>query len=162
MRKTTVLVGGGLLPSGPLLSVVAHRRRRAERLLKGVKLETTHVRMRPFSCKGLDEHTADSFVFQMEEEETSVAAYFNKKYNLKLQYPHLSLVVAGSSKHKRRFPIEVRRCGCLTPCDTDIRRPRRIDGRGSRGGLEGGSTRTFDAREESTEKSNPLESEKAA
>jgi hypothetical protein len=78
-------------------------------MLKGVKLEPTHTRLRSFSCKGLDAESAASYVFSVDGDEITVAAYFRKKYNIELRYPNLCLAIAGTASRKLRFPLEVRK-----------------------------------------------------
>eukprot|EP00457_Paulinella_chromatophora_P001100 gb/GEZN01001102.1/.p1 GENE.gb/GEZN01001102.1/~~gb/GEZN01001102.1/.p1 ORF type:complete len:993 (+),score=113.13 gb/GEZN01001102.1/:188-3166(+) len=79
--------------------------------LKGLKVEVSHrkygVRRPSYRVVGLDNKPAHDQVFEYEGERISVAAYFNKVYKIKLQYPGFPCLLLGSDKKHSCVPMEV-------------------------------------------------------
>lgn len=85
-------------------------KKEAKAAFKGIKIELTHFpgqRRRKLS-RGLSDNSATDENFRDDQgRKCSVAQYFQKVYNLKLQRPDLPCIKCGTSAKPIYFPLEV-------------------------------------------------------
>ncbi|CEO96270.1 PAZ domain [Plasmodiophora brassicae] len=81
--------------------------------LAGVKVSVTHRgdSKRKYRIRDIAKESALEMQFDVEEDgklrRTNVAEYFEQRYQRKLQYPHLPLLVVGSKEKPTYLPMEV-------------------------------------------------------
>ncbi|KAE9354836.1 Protein argonaute 12 [Phytophthora rubi] len=96
------------------------------RVLRKVEVVPTHRKDRKRAIFGVSPDRADRTMVDIKGETMSVAEYFYRKYNLRLQHPNLPLVNVGSKKAGREnwLPIELcdvapgQRCPNINDLDT--------------------------------------------
>jgi hypothetical protein len=85
-------------------------RSRVERTIRGLFVKTTHGTMRKYRVIGLCDTNAETTLFTGKDERLhSVIEYFMQTYNLRIQYPYLPCVNAGTKQRPIAIPLE-----CLT------------------------------------------------
>lgn len=85
-------------------------RLKVKKVLKGVKVETTHQGgIRRYRISGLSPRPVSELMFSCDGTEamTSVADYFQVKYKKKLQYPMLPAIQSGNNSKPVYLPMEV-------------------------------------------------------
>lgn len=91
--------------------------------IRGVKVEITHRPgiKRAYRVNGLSPQGADQTFFQDDNgQRISVAQYFAKTYNVRLQYPKLPCLHVGASQKKNYMPMEVCRIQAGQKCPRKV------------------------------------------
>ncbi|GLJ47333.1 hypothetical protein SUGI_0999280 [Cryptomeria japonica] len=81
-------------------------RSRLKKLLKGLRVETTHIK-RGYRIKSLTDVPVDALTFDSNGEQLTVTDYFQKQYNIRLGLRGFPAIEAGSKDKKRYIPIEL-------------------------------------------------------
>lgn len=81
-------------------------RSRLKRLLKGLRVETTHIR-HSYRVKGLTDRPLEVLSFDSNGVELSVVDYFQQQYKLTLRLRGFPAIEAGNNEKKRYVPIEL-------------------------------------------------------
>eukprot|EP01018_Ginkgo_biloba_P035318 Gb_34718 [translate_table: standard] len=81
-------------------------RSRLKKLLKGLRVETTHIR-HGYRIKNLTDRPLDVLRFDSNGEELSVVDYFQNQYNITLALRGFPAIEAGNKERKRYIPIEL-------------------------------------------------------
>ncbi|ORZ34800.1 Piwi domain-domain-containing protein [Catenaria anguillulae PL171] len=90
-------------------SLSYHEQQQLRRALKNLNVYPTYVessKRKKYAIQDITQSAADSTFFSLDGVNTSVADYFMREYNIRLQYPHLPCVIAkggaASSSRARR------------------------------------------------------------
>uniref|UniRef100_A0A0C9S839 TSA: Wollemia nobilis Ref_Wollemi_Transcript_12440_3188 transcribed RNA sequence n=1 Tax=Wollemia nobilis TaxID=56998 RepID=A0A0C9S839_9CONI len=81
-------------------------RSRLKKLLKGLRIETTHLK-RTYKIKSLTDMPMDVLKFDSNGEQLSVVDYFQKQYNIRLMLRGFPAIEGGNKDRKRYIPIEL-------------------------------------------------------
>jgi len=111
--------GGGGGPPSAIQRLEGRQWKEAHATFKGVKVELTHFpgQRRRKLCRGLSKLSAKDLTFTDDQNrKVSVAEYFLKAHNKRLQFPDLPCVICGSGSKPTYFPLEV---GESDRCITD-------------------------------------------
>ncbi|KAH9299202.1 hypothetical protein KI387_030884, partial [Taxus chinensis] len=81
-------------------------RSRLKKLLKGLRVETTHIK-RGYRIKSLSDAPLDALTFDSNGEQISVVDYFQKQYNIRLSLRGFPVIEGGSKDRKKYIPIEL-------------------------------------------------------
>ena len=80
---------------------------RVEKVIRGLYVKTTHGNLRKYRVIGLCETNSETTLFTgLDGRSHNVVEYFLQTYNVRIQYPHLPCVNAGSKQRPVALPIE--------------------------------------------------------
>lgn len=75
--------------------------------LKGIQVKVTHQKVpRKYKIKSVLDKSANNMIIDVDNRKISVTQYFLEKYNKRLSYPHLPLLLMQTSNNKTYMPME--------------------------------------------------------